>query len=166
MTTVSKLFVGLFPLWYNVCLNCRIIFAILFGNARDAETTQSYSGGENKIISNIYRLMHTNQTTTHMLTHSLRRLWLVKSYTGTLMLLPFFSFLNTVTSSSKSKASGWSKLYSFLAANSCSSLLKTCKMASKESWNKKTIKITLFSVMQKSWGWRQQNGTLFNEISL
>lgn len=61
----------------------------------------------------------------YFLTHSLRRLWLVKSYTGTLMLFPFFSFLRTVMSSSKSKASGWSKLYSFLAASSCSSLFNT-----------------------------------------
>lgn len=59
------------------------------------------------------------------LTHSFRRLWEVKSYTGTLMLFPFFSFLNTFTSSSKSKASGWSKLNSLLAASSCSSLVRT-----------------------------------------
>lgn len=41
------------------------------------------------------------------------------------MLFPFFSFLRMLTSSSKSKASGWSKLYSFLAASSCSSLFNT-----------------------------------------
>lgn len=43
-------------------------------------------------------------------TQSFLRLWVVKSYTGTLTLLPCFSFCRVDTMRSKSKASGWSKL--------------------------------------------------------